>query len=267
MWAVVELLNLNKFSKTIFHIIIYILFLFVILSFFGPILWPNRFDHNFSTTIADFIQTLVVIVALYNPIWIVEEKHKQFGPKPKFIFRKSEYFIREASHAYPGGYLFDGFHIFFGVINEGQTKINSAEVSIIEVEIFNEESNDFILLESFFPSSFPWVSVSSESNSRITNLDINPQQTRFFEFGIGWDVYCEENHQSEQPFELLAKKYPSNSRFFLYQGQYRIKLALYAENISSSVFMINLDWRANKMWEYDFQKVINNFDLSIKQLK
>ena len=164
----------------------------------------------------------LAVTALVAPYISELIKRKCFAPKLKIILQKESPYIWDSERS---DIL---YNIFFGVKNEGISKVKNCEV-IIEEFYFKNKKGDLIKNDRDFPAQ---LILRYGSKDYLGPADILPKANKFFNlFYIVTST--ERGHQDELLFFMdMEKIVPSakSDRISVPLNYLKIKIVIYSEN-------------------------------------
>jgi hypothetical protein len=229
----------------------------------------DSFVPDWRFSVADGIQILVVIAAVLLPMYIERWKREEYGPKPKVLVGNDHPFIREKQMVYgvvtindiPSQSKFDSFkNVHIGVRNDGKEVLLSCEVKIEKIERKNPESEKWELYTPFLPFNLCWeIDGGKEVKSR--HIDIKPDEIEFAVLGFyksqnatepletRYEKMCTNSPETyfwyvkgSEPFNFVERFVPPYEPKMLGAGEYRIRFAVFGNNITKNFFDVYLNW-------------------------
>lgn len=232
-----------------------LVFLIVVILLLWIFVFKSQYVVDLHISISNIIQILVVIVALFNPIWSEYAKREEFGPEPSIKFIKRTPYISKTEMWYVSGSKnVNVYNIYLIITNKGKTILDSAEVVFSGLQIYVPEKNKYVDYELFFPTNFPWF-INDTQDTQVYKKTINPFKEEIIKFGT-LGIY------NDCRFLFPFTKKPTNEQFGLVAGDYRIKLTILGGNITpmsnTLKFIIrNDDYR-------DLSGAMTSFELDIE---
>lgn len=224
------------------------------------IIWKAFFREEYvldlHITIADIIQILVVIVALFNPIWVELEKRKEFGPKIKVNFNKETPYISQSEGWFVGSERERVFKIYLQLRNVGKTKMLSCEVVLENIKIYIQQNDKYVNTPKFFSTSVPWVGYKGDNDFRL-QMDLNPEKDEIIFLGSLANF-------KDGVLLLSVKKRPSMEEYLLKPGRYIMNFKVLGENSEPEYFELKIvifDRNLNNL-----NDAMNSIDIELREI-
>ena len=258
-----------RISKALKKIILFstILIITIFLTIiFVPFINEN-YDHDFSFSISDAIQILVIATAIFLPLISSYWTKQEFGPKVKIKFNKCPPYQRVLTE-YIGSSDFKELWIFLGIQNTGKGILKSCEVVLKSIEKKDELTSTWELSKEFIPSNLYWHFSDPKIEQHIHWFsEINPSRELFVCLGHYSELepyvhsdpkLSNSNKQAESriilntlwpshlnrgvPFILSFAEYLQHRPNAIQQGKYRFTMEIYGENIDPITQVIIFEW-------------------------